>query len=371
MLAWQEARCALQHSKRLVLVHERDATKHGATLDELRAACPPDLHDGIFPPLPAKIPRSAASSQLATEDPLPDDPLALDAQPRVIGWHRVQAFQLVALRLIAEQVLLSSPAFATRGAVGLGVIGELSQRDMRFGSVASVYTSPRNPGAAELLQTITSLLPESVRPTAAPPFAGDGAGPEPSHFLLLLRGGTFDAELAAELARALAGGMAPVLVHEVGDGCATMAAIIHATPRELRDGGLYSPLAIEWHAEPSMQAVSLRLVAHALGAKLDKPTARHGGLSGKVRRLLAPTPQPAPLPSPRAGRDGGQARWAKLRNARLAVGVGQRRHAAGPPLIADGDTTSLSPKHAHGAIINGASTALVELGDTGGDSSAV
>ena len=72
--------------KPLVLVQEADPEKGGGTLQALRAECPEDLQPDIFEK---------------------DWPLTI--------WYRIEEFQLVSLKIIAE----APPATASRSAVPL------------------------------------------------------------------------------------------------------------------------------------------------------------------------------------------------------------------------------------------------------------
>ena len=73
-------------NKPLVLVQEADPEKGGGTLQALRAECPEDLQPDIFDK---------------------DWPLTI--------WYRIEEFQLVSLKIIAE----APPAAASRSAVPL------------------------------------------------------------------------------------------------------------------------------------------------------------------------------------------------------------------------------------------------------------
>ena len=68
----REVRSSLSMRKPLVLVQEAHPAK-GGTLEELRAECPEDLQAGVF-----------------------------EANWRLAVWHRIEDFQLVSLKIIAE-----------------------------------------------------------------------------------------------------------------------------------------------------------------------------------------------------------------------------------------------------------------------------
>ena len=80
----REIRSSLEQSKPIVLVQEADPAKGGATLQALRGECPEDLQPDIFDN---------------------DWPLTI--------WYRIEEFQLVSLKIIAE----APPATASRSAV--------------------------------------------------------------------------------------------------------------------------------------------------------------------------------------------------------------------------------------------------------------
>ena len=68
-----------RHGKPLVRVHEADPDKGGGTLADLRAECPEELRAAIF-----------------------------DAGWPIAVWHRIEAFQHVSLKVIAEALLLKT-----------------------------------------------------------------------------------------------------------------------------------------------------------------------------------------------------------------------------------------------------------------------
>ena len=69
----REVRAALSQGKPIILVQEADENKGGGTLEELRAECPKDLQAAVF-----------------------------EASWRLAVWHRIEDFQLVSLKIIAE-----------------------------------------------------------------------------------------------------------------------------------------------------------------------------------------------------------------------------------------------------------------------------
>ena len=75
----REVRAALEMGKPLVLVHEADPDKGGGTLAELQSECPEELQAAIF-----------------------------EAGWPMAVWHRIEAFQHVSLKVIAEALLLKT-----------------------------------------------------------------------------------------------------------------------------------------------------------------------------------------------------------------------------------------------------------------------
>ena len=95
---------------------------------------------------------------------------------------------------------------------------------------------------------------------------------EPTHFLLYLNSQTFigpeGVQLAEELRQARATSLPVVMVHEQEDtkgGC-EFARMFTTTPHDLIDDGLYNALAFSAYPGEKHRAVSLALVAKALGS---------------------------------------------------------------------------------------------------------
>jgi len=154
----REFDCALKHHKPFILVHEKDEAKGGASLAALRADCESKGRDAgpVF-----------------------------DEGPGIITWHRANAFQLVSLKLIAEQMLAFTPVYEKQSTrqPKLYVRGELDARTLELRQKVRLYASNNNPGARVVatefaarlkhgkeLLTIATELPESLQkllPSAA------------------------------------------------------------------------------------------------------------------------------------------------------------------------------------------------------------
>jgi len=267
----REARCTVEKAKPLTLMHDGD--KALLTIDGLKAECPAELLGPIF-----------------------------DGRD-VIEWHRVRDFQLVSLKLLAEQILLGTPDYQALPKLPLFVPGELSQQRLSFATRVLLYASPNNPGAEEAAQTLRRGFPHIEVATQR-----EGLQGAPTHMLLCLNSDTFVGELGLKLAqevrltmglseatvrnggrrpRALAragpvglgrgsagsvdaagtAGLKLVLVHENDEragGCA-FARFFETTPQDLIESGLYTTIACAFYPSP-FKAVSVALVANALGA---------------------------------------------------------------------------------------------------------
>ena len=258
----REARCTVAKQKPIALMH--DPVRGGEKLDVIMAQeCPDDLRPDVF-----------------------------TAGRGVIEWHRIKDFQLVSLKLLAEQLLLGSPesfrddtssrhsgrgrdkslnkaAVAGEGPVGGGVgvyvPGELSNVRLTFRQRVSLFVSPDNPGAQEAAEALQKATAASVSLVDAVEHA--------THFLLYLRHDTYlggaGGRLAAQLRAARAAGeIAVVMAHEndpARGGC-EFGRFFETTPGDLIQDGLYSALAFALYPGP-FWPVSVALVAKALGAQ--------------------------------------------------------------------------------------------------------
>jgi len=216
-----------------------------------------------------------------------------------VVWHRIEAFQHVSLKVIAEALLLKTPKYEGEKELPMCVPGELRADDLAFPKPVVLWASTLNAGARGLANAVAVAVAGSISVTDAIPSllsslprASDSCGDEATHMLLYLNKATWageGAEALAEQVRAAREARLPiVMAHEndaVRGGC-IFAHFFEVTPRDLISDGLYNDLAVGCHAEPHRQA-SIALLAQALGA--TKQTAQ-----SRVRRVtaLARTTQP-------------------------------------------------------------------------------
>ena len=233
----REVRAALEMGKPLVLVHEADPDKGGGTLAELRSECPEELRAAIF-----------------------------DAGWPMAVWHRIEAFQHVSLKVIAEALLLKTPKYAGEDALPLCIPGEIRASKLAFPKPVVLWASTLNEGARELAEAVAAAVAGGVSITAS-----SGDGDEATHMLLYLNNATWagdGGEVLAEQVRAARRAKLPiVMAHEndaVRGGC-IFGHFFEVTPRDLIADGLYHDIAIGCHSGPHRQ-VSLALLAKALGA---------------------------------------------------------------------------------------------------------
>jgi len=283
----REARCTVAKQKPITLVH--DPVRGGAKLDFIRdEECPDELRGAIF-----------------------------DGRD-VIEWHRIKDFQMVSLKLLAEQLLFGCPHFQEESVRGLPLYipGELTGRRLAFRPSASptLFVSNANPGAAAAAQLLQagmpalqvtrtpppSLDPARLQPVRAPSplsrgrrgaaakAASPATGSVATHMLLFLAEQTFlgdqGAQLAEELRRARAAGFPVVMLHENDEengGC-EFGRFFATTPQDLIAGGLYKALALAFYPGPFMP-VSVALVATALGA-----AERRTSCGGDAKQLIQP-----------------------------------------------------------------------------------
>ena len=184
-----------------------------------------------------------------------------------IPWHFVAAFQQVSLAKIAEHLLLASPAYAHESALPLYITGGLAYSPVGHWRPPTLYISPQNPPASKVANELraTELFQE------LPPIAStlDCA----SRWLLVLRADSFEgvmgARLVDEVEAALMRDVSPVLMYCSEE--VEFEEIIAATPKRLRQGGLFGPLAIEWRGGLH-RLVSEKMLAKALGARFGERT---------------------------------------------------------------------------------------------------
>jgi len=237
-------------------------------------------------------------------------------------WHRTGDQQVVSLKLIAQEMLRSTPAYWGK-TIELSVPGSLLQQDLEFKVPVVLYASPNNPGAeavaGELADRFANLRVCTVRharrrssPWMAlsrqPTFRGNALAsrlksadsprtpqtgpPQATHFLLYLNKKTFMGEagkrLAEEVKAAMAEGLQIKMAHENDEdrsGCA-FSTFFETTPQELIDQDLYKELAIGFVGSELHRPVSRKLFAKALGA-----VPRKRGARPSLRLIRSSSPQ--------------------------------------------------------------------------------
>ena len=110
-----------------------EARRHGAPLAELEADCPNDLRKFVF-----------------------------GRAGFIVPWHRVFAYQCVSLRLIAEQLLACSPAYAGSGlGLELSVPGDLTEHAPHFTEPVHLFAFPSNDGAQAVIEELQAAFGET------------------------------------------------------------------------------------------------------------------------------------------------------------------------------------------------------------------
>ena len=171
----REVRCAVSKVKPLSLVH--DPVRGGASLEAIEAECPTEMRGDMFSP-----------------------------HRPVITFHRIKDFQMVSLRLLAEDLLLGCPNFGVqlvsstterpatsfgekpmveytstsasaaaaaeakadadeRADVQLALPGEITRKRLNFHTPITVYASLYNPGAAAALEMLQEGFLQLQEPT--------------------------------------------------------------------------------------------------------------------------------------------------------------------------------------------------------------
>ena len=262
----REIEAAKANGQALILVHDDDASKSGAPLDELKLACRSKAK-----------PRGHACAPAESYD-------FLFTGRQVIPWHRITLYQMVSVKRIAEQLLLATPAYQGEERVTLVAPGDGTNAAIHFGQAPiAICVSAANAGADALVCEVKEACGagDALRIVVW----GDGSELRPSRFLLYLNASTFvgpDGEALADDVRAARSFDVPiVLVHEndpSAGGC-PFGTFFQTTPADLIDGGLFGPVAIEWHPGP-YRSVSIAEVAKALGGR-----ARARSLFGRTHRM--------------------------------------------------------------------------------------
>ena len=297
----RETRAALKKGKPITLVH--DPVRGGASLQSIiMHECPSDLRVPVF------------------------------EGREVIEWHRVKEFQLISLKLLAEELLRGCPAADTEtveeerssglGGLSLYIPGEVSRQRMEFRSRTLVYCSKSNPGAIEtakevnkgigdgfkITSDVNSIQRHSLDWMSASVARNEARRNQATHFLVYLNDLTFvDPVMAQNLAKELRSirsvaafrldsrsannsrkgsiirevsapsGPKVILLHERSDahGATDFDTFFQVTPHDLVKDGLYKPIAAALHRSDAMWPVSVALVAKSLGAV--KCRQRRGG----------------------------------------------------------------------------------------------
>ena len=253
----REVHCTLALQKPLCLMF--DPVRGGAPLPDLEAECDAKLQPAIFGPPDNKrdvIPwhrikdvRLCHLPARPSLSPSPSPPTLsinpLQPLPHLAQLH--PQFQLVALKLIAEQMLLGRPLEVLRS-INLFIPGELQRQRLVLSRRPVVYASPNNPGALAVAKDIASAMNGHIEVTS------DAAellvkGPRVTHFLLYLNDKTYlhaaGRRLADELrkARAVGSTIEVVMVHENDQergGCEFGILFDGRTPQDLLHGGIYN-----------------------------------------------------------------------------------------------------------------------------------
>ena len=170
----------------------------------------------------------------------------------VIPWHRIQEFQLVSLKLLAEQLLLGCPQEARQNSIDLFIPGELPLQRMALQRHVVVYASPHNPGALAVARDLAASMGGHLEVTGDSTVIAtklsDVTAKRTTVFLLYLNNETFmhaaGETLAKELrtVRADESAVQVVMVHENDNdrgGCDFSIFFDGRTPQDLLQDGLF------------------------------------------------------------------------------------------------------------------------------------
>ena len=150
----REARYALAKEKRLALAH--DPVRGGASVDYIKEEeCPAEMLSGVFTKKKVLMERGLSRrEQISTSTKESPSSVTIEESaseqvvPRdVIEWHRIKDFQLVSLKLLAEQLLLGCPNYDDLTSLKVYVPGELTSWKWVFHKQVTLYASANNPGA--------------------------------------------------------------------------------------------------------------------------------------------------------------------------------------------------------------------------------
>ena len=209
-----------------------------------------------------------------------------DAKRDVVIWHRFKDFQIVSIKLMAEQLLRGCPHEKRLEDVRLFVPGELPRQKLMLRKRPVVFASPNNPRALTVAKEIASAMGGRIDVTSE--HASEDR--EITHFLLLLNNRTFidtaGEELAKELRSARAAGVKVLLVHENDmerGGCEFGIFFDGRTPQDLIDDGIYYNIAVALHSG-QFWPVSAALAAKGLGAITAAGSTRHSFTTASATR---------------------------------------------------------------------------------------
>ena len=110
-----------------------------------------------------------------------------------------QDFQLVSLKLLAEQLLLSCPSYAGATSLPLYVPGDITRHRLQFSSPVVLYASQNNPGAAAAAAVLVEGV-DALAVTESPPAALVSNGGAGTHRFLYLSHQTYIGEKGDALA---------------------------------------------------------------------------------------------------------------------------------------------------------------------------
>ena len=293
----REIRHTIAMRKPLVLVH--DPVRGGATLEFIRKEeCPLELHDATF-----LRPGSGEERDVITwhRIKVPACPWPHPRQPAprkelCLCLRVPQEYQIVSIRLLAEQMLLGCPAYASYASLPLYIPGEVSRQKLTFTSPVVVFTSEKNPGALATAQMLQESYPE-LQLTSVPPAAVRAAlglsssissaeQLDATVMLLYLNDQTYlgDAgeRLGTELLAVQKTGCSILMMHEndpCKGGCEFGVYFDGRTPTELLQGGIYDTLAISLFPG-AYQPVSIALAIRVLQA------CEQGGIWARIVRKV-------------------------------------------------------------------------------------
>ena len=153
-----------------------------------------------------------------------------------------------------------------------------------------VYASPENPGARALVAELKQRY-QGLRITEEMPDDISCEELKATHFLLYLNADTFvgdsGMQLADQVRKVRAAKMPIVMVHENDQqrgGCA-FERICRVTASDLINDGLYTALAIAAYPGDNHRAISLALIAKALGAVIPERLSLFHASKCTIRRV--------------------------------------------------------------------------------------